>query len=174
MGVEYPSGESVWRQLEILLGSLEQAKRTSMFRDDAWIGEFPDEPGVYAVFREALLIYIGETASIRKRMRDLRDTRNHTLRRKIGKELAHHPEFIHATASKKYPDEIERLLTETMRTTLTVAVLPVFFGRKELEEYVIRRLCPSYNKKPRRGSVSQERARVSPEAVPKLAETKEA
>lgn len=61
----------------------ENKKRVELSSD--WIKGFPDEPGIYVAFEDDKVVYVGETGKIRGRMRDLRDSRNHNLRRNIGK-----------------------------------------------------------------------------------------
>jgi len=90
-------------------------------------------------------------------MRDLLDTRNHTLRRQLGNtKFGKDPNYRAATSSVKFPRDIEKLLTEFMLTRLKVRALPVSLGRKEIEEKLIDEKSPKYNAKGRRGKVADE------------------
>ncbi len=120
--------------------------------DVAWFSEFPTRPGVYVVFEHERLIYAGETGSLRARMKDLRDSRNHTLRRQLGASLfAGHPDYRPATSKQKFPPAIETLLSRHIEENLSVKALPVIIGRKEIEELLVERERPKYNLRSRRG-----------------------
>lgn len=126
-------------------------------RGKAWLKQFPTNPGVYCIFEGRDLIYSGETGSLKGRMRDLLDTRNHTLRRQLGNtKFGKHSGYRAASSSVKFPDDIEKLLTDFMLTHLKVKALPVSLGRKEIEEKLIDVKSPRYNAKGRRGKVSDE------------------
>jgi hypothetical protein len=117
-----------------------------------WLKQFSQNPGVYCIFEGSELIYSGETGSLRGRMRDLLDTRNHTLRRQLGNtKFGKHPSYRAASSRSKFPEEIEKLLTTIMLDKLKVKALPVSLGRKEIEEHVIDQKSPKYNIKGRRG-----------------------
>jgi len=122
-----------------------------------WLKQFPTNPGVYCIFEGKDLIYSGETGSLKGRMRDLLDTRNHTLRRQLGNtKFGKHPGYRAASSRVKFPDDIEKLLTEFMLTHLKVKASPVPLGRKEIEEKLIDERSPKYNTKGRRGEASDE------------------
>lgn len=111
----------------------------------------PALPGVYAIFEVEELVYVGETGNLAGRMIDLTDTRNHTLRRTMGAVLfAGCTGFETATSSRKFPSEIETQLRAHFESKLSVALLPMSIGRKEVEEYMINKFSPKYNKKSRR------------------------
>jgi len=119
--------------------------------------EFPRNPGVYCVFEDGDLIYVGETGDLNERMRDLLDTRSHTLRRSLGKaKFGDHPAYQPASPSVKFPQEIESLLTQFMLEHLKVKAAPVILGRKEIEEKLIEDKKPKYNTRERRGEVVEE------------------
>ncbi|MBU0905237.1 MAG: GIY-YIG nuclease family protein [Firmicutes bacterium] len=70
-----------------------------------WKTFAPDHAGVYFVWEDDTVIYVGESANIQKRMSDLQRTRNHTLRRKIGKELfSKHELYSEASSKDGYHD----------------------------------------------------------------------
>lgn len=102
-----------------------------------WANTIPSTAGVYVLRQGDTVVYVGETGNLRGRMRDLLDTRNHTVRRTIGKKFfSTHKGFVMATTSKKFPDHIEVLVNDHICSKLKVAVLPVALGRKELEELI--------------------------------------
>lgn len=53
--------------------ALERAPRRAMFDDGGWAADVPAALGVYALWNlsSGEMIYVGETASLRHRMRDL-------------------------------------------------------------------------------------------------------
>lgn len=118
----------------------------------AWARQFPQDSGVYSVFEFGELIYVGESGSIQGRMRDLFDTRNHTLRRSLGSERFEGVTgYERATGSKKFPPHIEERLNEYMERSLAFTAIELTFGRREVEEHMVRKYKPSFNAKKRRG-----------------------
>jgi len=114
----------------------------------AWASDFPPAPGVYVFRDKKKLIYVGETGSLRGRMKDMIDTRNHVLRRNIGNKLYNEIEgFERATSSKKFIEIIEDMLNNHIRENLTVCYMTVELGRKELEEKIQKEFEPEYNQK---------------------------
>ncbi|MBL1278775.1 MAG: GIY-YIG nuclease family protein [Fluviicola sp.] len=99
-----------------------------------WHKQFPTQPGVYAVFEKSKLIYIGETADIQSRMKDLRRTYNHTLRNKIGKMR-----LGGIKIGNKFSDEIEIELDVYMMNNLSVTCHSLSFGRSEVESRLIKK-----------------------------------
>jgi hypothetical protein len=105
--------------------ALHRAPRRSVFVDHSWAADVPASPGVYALWdlSSGELVYVGETASLRDRMRDLGRSVNHTCRRKLAirhKIVGASEEVISAAMSKHY----------------LLSFLPVSLGRIELEEYL--------------------------------------
>ena len=106
----------------------------------------PNEAGVYGVFSKDTLVYVGESGCVKKRMRDMGSTRNHTLRRTIGNEkFKSHPDYQPASSKKKFPEQLEYLLNEYFYN-LKVSFASIDFGRTETEEYLIENLKPRYRK----------------------------
>ncbi|MDE3184458.1 MAG: hypothetical protein KGM16_13655 [Bacteroidota bacterium] len=102
-----------------------------------WCATLPKEAGVYCFFIDDELRYVGETGYIKKRMKDLLDSRNHTLRRAIGENFfSTEGGYAKATSSIKFPDHIERLVEEWMTKHLKVSLLSIPIGRKEFEEWL--------------------------------------
>ena len=120
-----------------------------------WAKKFPKDAGVYIIRENGEMCYVGESGSIRARMLDLLDTRNHVIRRNIGNtKYKNTPGFETATANKKFNPDIENKLNKWMERNLEISTIPVELGRKELEEYLFLKYNkPKYNKKGKRGSI---------------------
>lgn len=115
-----------------------------------WVNRLPKGAGVYVIFDYQSTVYVGETGSLRGRMRDLRDTRNHTLRRSVGAtKFTELNGYEKATSSKKYASHIEKLLDEVI-CKMYVKLIEVDFGRKEIEEHLIAKHNPVYNRRVKR------------------------
>jgi len=81
-----------------------------------WLMTFDTGAGVYMIKEEGEICYVGETGSLRKRMKDLLDTRNHSLRRTIGnKRFSDKEGYEVGTASKKFPVKFEEELNRIGR-----------------------------------------------------------
>ena len=116
-----------------------------------WANGFSVLPGIYAIFRKSKLIYVVETGSIRGRMKDLLDSRNHTVRRSIGKrKFSEDRDYRDASSSKKFPLHIENKVTKWIESQAKISTVIVKFGRKELEEMLVAKFLPVYNKKGQR------------------------
>ncbi len=114
---------------------------------------FPAKPGVYCLFENEKLIYIGETGSIKARMSDIFRTQNHSFRRSLGKRHFAHVADVASVSSKKlFPSDVEVLLTNYMEETIRVSFAPVAVGRAEVEEAVVEKYAPEFNVRGRRGS----------------------
>lgn len=141
----------VTEYLAHLYQELINAKPNKVELTATWYQTFPEQPGVYLFRDQSEIIYVGETGNICLRMDDLRRTVNHSLRRNIGNQLFTHIDgYAKATQKKRFVDTIEIMLNEHFQSKLTVAVLPVLLGRCELEELIIERHDPAYNKKGKR------------------------
>ncbi len=130
---------------------LAEASRVRFEQSRVWARQFPEGPGVYAVFELGTLAYVGESGQLRGRMSDLYDTRNHTLRRSLGKKwLSDQAGFVEATSSRKFPLHIEDQLAAQMASALSVTTIVVPFGRREIEEWIVEAHRPAFNTKLRR------------------------
>ena len=138
--------KSLTRKLELP----DQFQKVQLTR--IWANKFPKEACVYLIKENDEICYVGETGLLRSRMKDLLDTRNHVLRRKIGNiKYKDHPGFEKATSSKKFNPIIEGKLNRWIETHLKVSILVVALGRKELEEYIYNKYNkPKYNSKGKR------------------------
>ena len=132
--------------------TLESAPKYDLYSKE-WYSAAPSRAGVYFVWRESELVYVGETSNIKKRMGDLKKTLNHTLRRKIGKEyFSTHKEYLPATSKKKFSEVIEIGITNYCMEKLKVSYFPLSIGRKEVEEsFVLGDSRPQYNSPNKRG-----------------------
>jgi hypothetical protein len=134
------TSNSADNQLVILETALLAIPKSKILLTSDWKNTFPSEPGVYLLMDVAgVIIYVGETGNLRGRMNDLRDSRHHTLRRKIGKKYYEgQSDYITASVSKKFPPRIEALVDRRLKKLL-ISVLVVEFGRKEFEEFLINK-----------------------------------
>lgn len=134
------------KETEKILNKLEKelltkTKRQKPLLTNDWTKNISANPGVYAIFGGNKIIYVGESGNVQKRMRDLRDTRNHQIRRYIGDHrFSKTPGYKPASCRIKFPSEIERKIDKFIEEKCTIAVLSLFLGRKELEEYI----CEKY------------------------------
>lgn len=110
--------------------------------------KYPEKPGVYVLFKGRKAVYVGETANIQKRVNNLRSTRNHTIRRTIGKKyFSDSRSYELATSNKKFPNEIEKQVNKFINEKLQISIMEINFGRKEVEEYLIKKYQPCFNQK---------------------------
>ncbi len=115
---------------------------------------FPDKPGVYCIFEREELIYVGETGSLKARMKDIFRTVNHSFRRSLGKrQFAGVAEVSEANAKTNFPLDVELRLTEYMESNIRVALTPVAIGRKEVEEKIVKKHTPIFNSRGQRGQL---------------------
>ncbi len=114
---------------------------------EEWLSPFKNEAGVYAVKEEGTICYVGETSCIRKTMEALRDTRKHPLRRRIGKQRFRGVEgYETGSSGKPFPPKFETELNRIFEDNFEVAAIVVKIGRKELEERLVEKFNPVYNK----------------------------
>ena len=120
--------------------------RQKLFRQDnfrqvtmtrEWAKEIPSKAGVYVFKDNEKIVYVGETGNLRGRMKDLLDSRHHTIRRTIGvKFYSTIDGFVKATTKFKFPEHIEILVNGHICEKLLLAYVEVSLGRKELEEMI--------------------------------------
>lgn len=138
--------------LNNLKDALLKVERKDIEISREWANGFPNKAGVYVVYENLTLVYVGETKSIRDRMSDMLDTRHHTLRRKIGEiNFSDLNDFKKATSKLKYPLSIEKMVNDWLSNKMQLSFLPMKIGRKELEELIIKDLKPKYNSDIKRG-----------------------
>lgn len=86
-------------------------------------------------------------------MRDLLDSRHHTLRRNIGRHnFSKEDGYENADSHNKFPKHIERKVDAWLKEKITISELPTKLGRKELEEKLVKKHDPKYNIKGERKS----------------------
>lgn len=118
-----------------------------------WANSFPNDAAVYLFRENGEICYVGETGSIKGRMNDILNTKNHTLRRNLGNQhFAELPNYDKQSSRKSFCDEIEILLNKKIFTDLTVSYILVELGRKELEERLYNKFLPKYSVKGKRGT----------------------
>lgn len=103
--------------------------------DKKWSDNFPKKAGVYAIFYKDKLVYVGESANLKERMKEVKRTYNHSFRRKLGKHLNVEALIING----KFPLELETLLNEHYLEFLGFTYVEVNFGRLEIENHLMQR-----------------------------------
>jgi predicted GIY-YIG superfamily endonuclease len=130
--------------------TLENAPRYPMYSEDCY-NNAPSKAGIYIIREEDGFIYIGETSNIKKRMMDLKQTRNHTFRRKVGKRFfSSDKDYSVADSKKRFSLTIEEKITEHCKNTYTISFVPLAIGRKEVEEYFLLDPNPPFFNSPKR------------------------
>lgn len=147
------NGKNQKEYLNYLIDTLLNTERLKIILNRDWSREFFDTPGVYAFFENNNIVYVGETASIKERMRDILDTRHHTLRRKIGAiNFSKSIGYKKANSKNKFVPSIEESVSAWMIEKMKLSFIQVNLGRKELEELIIERYNPKYNSISKRGN----------------------
>jgi hypothetical protein len=114
---------------------LKSNERIKFTLDKKWTDNFPKKAGVYAIFYKDKLVYVGESANIKERMKEVKRTYNHSFRRKLGKFLSPNAKITKG----KYPQELEELLSEHYLMHLKFTYKEVNFGRTEIENHLMQR-----------------------------------
>jgi hypothetical protein len=131
---------------ELLNSSIQKFKL-----EKTWFEGIPNEPGVYIFHIQKKIIYVGESGNLRGRMKDLRNTQNHNLRRLLGEFLySDDSNFWKASSRKKFHPEIEAKLEIFMIENLYVRFMPTIIGRKEIEDLLTLELDGILNKRRKR------------------------
>jgi predicted GIY-YIG superfamily endonuclease len=111
------------------------SKKVVFTFDKFWSNNFPKEPGIYAIFNKEGLIYIGETANLKERMKEVKRTVNHSFRRKLGKHL----NAGAVVTDGKFSSDIEEALNDYYLSNITFSYKVLLFGRLEVESHLIHR-----------------------------------
>lgn len=120
----------IFLQAESILLS---AEKTKFERNLTWRKNYlKNVPGIYALFENNELIYVGETGDLLKRMSDITRTVNHSFRKQIGAK-----KFNGVKSSKKFDDKTEELLDKYFDDNLYITFIEVNFGRLEIETYLV-------------------------------------
>lgn len=108
-----------------------QEQRLSKQKQYAWaeLKEVPKEKGLYVIIQkdENEICYIGESKNLHDRLYNHHRTGNHSSFRK--------------NLAKKFNESLQ---TEFL-TKCVVTCLPMLYGRKELEEYLVEKYKPVFN-----------------------------
>ena len=145
--------EDIGRYLYRLEAKLLKESKVRVSLSHSWANSFPAKPGVYIAYKGKVIVYVGETGNVRGRMRDLLDSRHHTLRRHIGKSnFSNLKGYRDATSKNKFPSHIENKVNLWIKKNILIAAVIIRLGRKELEERMVKKFVPSYNKKGERVS----------------------
>jgi GIY-YIG catalytic domain len=136
--------EKYLSDLELQL--LDDNNRRIIQTNKEWLKIFPSEAGVYLLREEGNICYVGETGNLQSRMRDFLDTRNHSVRRKIGEiKFSNEAEYQKGSSSHKFPEKIETELNNVLEDNFEISTVVVPIGRKELEERIVNKYKPIYN-----------------------------
>ena len=84
-GISDQQKRTICEEYERLL--MKPEARMPISLDPEFKKKFPAKAGVYAIFENGELVYVGEGASLSERLSKLKSTRTHTLRRKIGRRV---------------------------------------------------------------------------------------
>jgi len=104
--------------------------------DRKWSLNFPSEAGIYTIFDKDKLIYVGETANLKERMKEVKRTYNHSFRKKLGRKL--NPELT-KNPKGKFSDKIELELDNYFEENISFTFKELNFGRLEVESNLIHR-----------------------------------
>lgn len=116
--------------------------------DLVFLKQIASYPGVYILFDSDNLCYVGESSNLRERMSDMRHTYKHTIRKKIGK---FHFDGKIKKGERKFCPQVEERLNKFFSEKISVAHVPIDFGRTEIEEYLVDKYEGSiYNNKSNR------------------------
>jgi len=112
-----------------------------------WPKSFPKEAGVYILRENGEICYCGETKDIQVRVRNLITKDSHTSRKNIGiKKFSGLPNF-ERPKGKVFSPHFEAELNRILEANFEITVLPVSIGRKELEEKIVGKYEPIYNRR---------------------------
>jgi len=126
---------SVQQSLRDYEAALHAAPRRIVAEGQKWASDVPQDAGVYVLWRDASPIYVGESSSLRSRMRDLTRVENHTFARLTCKQF-----------SIGVGDQSG--LISVLSKTYMLSFILVPFGRKEVEEFLILRWRATLFNKP--------------------------
>lgn len=106
---------------------------------EKWCNSLEVLPGIYGIFIEDELKYIGETANFKARMQELHRTYNHSFRKKLGQSL--NAMLIKNT----YHPDIEKQLDDIFEKSVSVSFVHVNYGRLEIETELVSNLKTPFN-----------------------------
>lgn len=129
------NNQQVAEFVNIFEAELLAAPRHKINFSNGWRNEVDNEAGVYFIFDNDILVYIGETANLYKRMGEIGRTYNHSFRKKLGRKLQPNAKI----EKGKYASDLETLLTSYCNDNISIACKPLAFGRLEVESYLIHK-----------------------------------
>jgi hypothetical protein len=119
--------------LHLAQEQLLRAQQLKFEKTKEWRLNIPNSPGVYALYeKNNKLLYIGESGNLRERMNEINRTVNHSFRKQIG-----FLRFGGVKSKKKFEIDVESKLDLFFAEELYVAFIEVYFGRLEIEEFLI-------------------------------------
>ncbi|WP_298247334.1 GIY-YIG nuclease family protein [uncultured Christiangramia sp.] len=113
------------------------SKRIEFNFDKKWSSNFPSEAGIYAIYDQDNLVYVGETANLKERMKEVKRTYNHSFRKKLGKFLVEGSKIVKG----KFGEKLELRLNDYYLERINFRYKEINFGRLEVESYLIHRHC---------------------------------
>ncbi len=132
---------------------LYEAERLNINLNRDWANSFPNESAVYLFRENNEICYVGETGSLKGRMNDILNTKNHTIRRNFGNvHFCDFENYQKPSSSRGFCKEIEILLNAKIEKNLTLSYIILTLGRKELEEKLFEKFQPKYSLKGKRGT----------------------
>jgi hypothetical protein len=141
--------ESHFMDMKNLLSTAENQKNVILSSE--WANQFPSEAGIYTAFENGKIGYLGESGNIRGRFKDLLDSRHYDLRRNFGKLNSSSVDgYSDADSYNKFPSSVEEKVNSLLMDKIKISVLFTDIGRLDLEEKLIDKFHPKYNKKEKR------------------------
>tara|TARA_R110002124_G_C8971374_1_gene515140 strand:- start:3439 stop:3888 length:450 start_codon:yes stop_codon:yes gene_type:complete len=132
--MEYTNDEIV-KFVDTLENQLIISKKIKFSFDRDWSENFPSKAGIYAIFDKEKLVYVGETANIKERMKEVKRTYNHSFRRKLGKFLFEGSKIVKG----KFEETLELRLNDYYLDRILFTYKELNFGRLEVESHLIHR-----------------------------------
>ena len=125
------------KELYTILNNFEnklfKSEKIKFERNQTWRkNNLKNVPGIYALFEDNNLKYIGETGDLLKRMSDITRTVNHSFRKQIGAKM-----FNGVKSTKKFEEKVENLIDDFFDNSLYIRFVEVNFGRLEIETYLV-------------------------------------
>lgn len=115
-----------------------QSKKIKFLFDRNWSSNFPSKAGIYAIFDKEKLVYVGETANLKERMKEVKRTYNHSFRKKLGRYIQKNAEITKG----KFEEVLELKLNAYYLENISFTYKELNFGRLETESYLIQRNHP--------------------------------
>lgn len=150
----------VQQYLEAIKQCVETPKQTYPLTKETVAALEEDVPGIYAIYHNGKLNYVGESGCLKERAGDLFKTWNHGFRRSVGTEyFEHHPKYETPSSTKSFDPEIEKALNDLYKESFSIVIR---FGRTEVEEYLVSKFqCCLRNKRTRRGEKKSRRQDIA-------------